>query len=208
VGRTIITASISLVFVSAALAAERRDGADGRPAVFVHIENRAAVLPETISAARDQLAHVFDNAGLRIESAAVADHDERCALPLTIHVVLLKGAAADRFIKTEGVNRRVLAQANSEARRVYVLWDRIGPSVDHQAVARGDALGLIIAHELGHVLLPALGHSRSGIMRANYDVYLSYRLKFSAQESAAMRAFVASTATPASGVQAPAPTTR
>jgi Zn-dependent peptidase ImmA (M78 family) len=87
----------------------------------------------------------------------------------------------------------VLAQANSEARRVYVLWDRIGPAVDRQAIAHGDALGLVIAHELGHVLLPGRGHSRSGIMQANYDVFLSYRLKFTAEESAAMRAFIAST---------------
>jgi len=71
-----------------------------------------------------------------------------------------------------------------------VLWERVGASVDHQAVGRGDALGLVIAHELGHVLLPARRHSRNGIMQENYNVHRSYTLKFSAEESAAMRAFI------------------
>jgi hypothetical protein len=158
--------------------------------VFVHIENLAAVLPEIIAGARDEIAHIFDRAGVRAESWAEPDH-ERCASQLTIHVVLLGGAAADRFIKKERVTSKALAQANSVARRVYVFWHRVGPSVDHQAIAHGDALGIVIAHELGHVLLPARGHSKDGIMQANYNVYFSYRLKFTDEESAAMRAFIA-----------------
>ena len=182
------TAAISLVFLTAS-AVTAKDRQDGRPTVFVHIENLGRVAPETVSGARDQLAHVFDAAGVRVESTADPDHD-RCLAHPTVHVVLLRGALADRFIKTEQVNRRALAQANSDARRVYVFWDRVGPAVDRQAVAHGDALGLVIAHELGHVLLPGRGHSPGGLMQANYNVYLSYGLKFSAEESAAMLTFV------------------
>ena len=187
--KTTISAAISLVILATAVAAEAREGAGNRPTVFVHIENRGAVLPEIIAGARDQLAHIFDAAGVRVESTAEAGHD-RCAGQLTVHVVLLAGTIADRFIKSEQVNRRVLAQANSEARRVYVFWDRVGPAVDHQAIGRGDALGVVIAHELGHVLLPARGHSRSGLMQANYDAFFSYGLKFDAKESAALRSFI------------------
>jgi hypothetical protein len=172
------------------LTADAKEGVDDRPAVFVHIENHAAVLPETVAGAREQLAHIFDAAGVHVESSADPDHD-RCAHGFSVHVLLLGGARGERFIKTEQVNRRALAQANSDARRVYVFWDRVGPAVDHQAIAHGDALGLVIAHELGHVLLPARAHSPSGLMQANYNVYLSYGLKFDAEEAAAMRAFIA-----------------
>ena len=175
--KTTIYVAISLVIMSTAVTAEAKEGVDGRPVVFVHIENHAAVVPETVAGAREQLAHIFDAAGVRVESSADPDHD-RCAHGLAVHVLLLGGARGERFIKTEQVKRRALAQANSDARRVYVFWDRVGPSVDHQAVAHGDALGLVIAHELGHVLLPSGGHSRESIMQANYNVYLSYRLKF------------------------------
>jgi hypothetical protein len=179
-----------LVITATALTTEGNERPDERPTVFVHIENRAGVLPETIAGARHELAYIFDAAGLSVESWADPDHD-RCAHRLTVHVVLLAGAEADRFIKKEHVTGKTLAQANSDARRAYVFWQRVGPAVDHQAVAHGDALGLVIAHELGHVLLPARGHSRTGIMQANYNVYFSYRLKFTVEESAAMRAFIA-----------------
>ena len=173
-----------MVIMATTLMAEGKERVDDRPTVLVHIENHAAVPPETIAGARNELAHIYDAAGVRVESSAEPGHS-RCALQLTVHVVLLGGAAADRFIKAEHVKRKVLALANSDARRVYVFWERVGPSVDHQAVGHGDALGLVIAHELGHVLLPARRHSRNGIMEENYNVHRSYRLKFSAEESAA-----------------------
>jgi hypothetical protein len=190
VTKATISLAIPLAIMATTLTADAKEGVDDRPMVFVHIENHAAVPPEIVADAREQLAHIFAAAGVRAESSADPDHD-RCAHGLAVHVLLLGGARGERFIKTEQVKRRALAQANSDARRVYVFWDRIGPAVDHQAVAHGDALGLVIAHELGHVLLPSSGHSRDSIMQANYDVYLSYGLKFDAEESALMRAFIA-----------------
>jgi hypothetical protein len=170
------------------VAAKGREN-DERPMVFLHIENAAAAPPEAIGAARDEVAHILDDSGVLVESSAEAGH-RHCASQFTVHVVLLGGHAADRFIKSEHVKRTVLAQANSDARRIYVFWERVGRSVDHQAVARGDALGLVIAHELGHVLLPGRTHSRTGIMQEHYNVHRSYELKFSAEESAMMRAFI------------------
>jgi hypothetical protein len=190
VPKTTATAATSLFFMVTTLTAQPQKPTDERPAVFVHIENQAAAPPETISAARDELAHIYDAVGVRIESSAEPDHS-RCALRLTVHVLLLGGATADRYIESERVRPKVLAQANSEARRVYVFWDRVGPSVDHQAIDHGDALGLVIAHELGHVLLPARTHSENGLMEPRYDVHRSYGLKFTPEESAAMRAFIA-----------------
>ena len=33
----------------------------------------------------------------------------------------------------------------------------------------GYLLGVVVAHEVGHILLPAYSHSPSGIMRANWE---------------------------------------
>lgn len=184
------TAAVSMAILATTLVAEgNQRRLENGPLVFVHIENYAAVPPEAIADARHELAHIFDSSAVRVESSAEPDHG-RCANQFTVHVVLLGGDSADRFIRKERVRRKVLAQSSSQARRVYVLWERLGPAVDRQAVSRGDALGVVIGHELGHVLLPGRGHSRTGIMQENYNVYLSYRLKFSAEESAAMRAFI------------------
>ena len=184
-------AQISVVILATILPAGGQDLVDNDPPmVFVHIEKYSAAPPETVRAARAELAHSADAAGVRVESSAEPDHS-RCAGQLTVHVVLLDGDRAERYIKAERVPRNVVGRSNSEARRVYVLWERVGPSVDRRAIPRGDALGFVIAHELGHVLLPGRGPSKSSIMQENYNVHLSYGLKFTTEESAAMRAFIA-----------------
>jgi hypothetical protein len=182
---------MSMVVMATTLAGDAQERSDeDPPTVFVHIENFAAVPPEIVTGARYELAHIYDAAGVRVESSAEPDHNHR-ADRLTVHVVLLGGDTADRFIRAERVKGKVLAQASSAARRIYVFWERVGPSVDRQAVPRADALGLVIAHELGHVLLPGRGHSRDSLMQENYNVHRSYGLRFNAEESAAMRTFIA-----------------
>jgi hypothetical protein len=183
-------AAMSVVMLATIRSAGGQDLVDDPPMVFVHVENSSAAPPEIIRGARAELAHIYEEAGVRVESSAEPDHS-RCGGQLTVHVVLLDGARAERFIKAERIPGNVLARSNSEARRIYVLWERVGPSVDRQAIPRGDALGLVIAHELGHVLLPGRGHSKSSIMQEDYNVHLSYGLKFTTEESAAMRAFIA-----------------
>ena len=52
---------------------------------------------------------------------------------------------------------------------VYVFFDQItGFSNVHQ-IDSGLAMGTVIAHEVGHVLLNKEGHSAEGLMRATWD---------------------------------------
>jgi hypothetical protein len=183
--------TIAMLSMGLAGAPQANAQVNGAPQVFIHIESRAALSPGAIAAARAELAHVFEAARIHLESTAEADH-ERCGLQFTVHVVLLGGTTADRFLRDEQVGRKVLAQANREARRVYVFWDRVAASGDHEGVARGDALGVVISHELGHVLLPVRGHSKMGIMQENYNPWHLYDAKFTQEQSAAMRALLQS----------------
>src|SRR5262249_16253173 len=53
--------------------------------------------------------------------------------------------------------------------RVFVLYDRIDKVTSNTgAFYKPSVLGNVIAHELGHLLLPAEGHSQTGIMRKTY----------------------------------------
>ena len=172
------------------LTADAKEGVDDRPMVFVHIENHAA------AAARDRrrrpraIGTYFRCCRGTCQIVGGPGPRPVCPRPRSPRAAV--GRCAGRALHQDGTGETgTLAQANSDARRVYVFWDRIGPAVDHQAVAHGDALGLVIAHELGHVLLPSSGHSRDSIMQANYDVVPVVRLKFDAEESALMRAFIA-----------------
>ena len=70
--KTTISLAIPLAIMASTLTADAKEGVDDRPMVFVHIENHAAVPPEIVADAREQLAHIFDAAGVRVESPGAA----------------------------------------------------------------------------------------------------------------------------------------
>ena len=51
----------------------------------------------------------------------------------------------------------------------YVLFDRVGQVAVTSATNPADILGVVIAHELGHLLLPQGSHSRTGVMRPDLN---------------------------------------
>jgi hypothetical protein len=188
--------AVSIIVATASLWVEARPRAgEYEPSVLVHVEVLGGAIPETLAGARDELTHLYRPAGIRIDWSAAPAHDQ-CRRQFSVHVVLVGGDAFDRYRKLVDVSRNVLAEASSDARRIYVFLDRLGPGVDHRAVAHGDALGLVIAHELGHVLLPGRRHSPDSIMQEQFDALRSYGLRFTPDEARAMRAFI-DTATPA-----------
>jgi hypothetical protein len=61
-------------------------------------------------------------------------------------------------------NGHVLGFAIPSASRVYVHYGRIHALARRHRVPPGWFLGVVFAHELGHVLLPRAGHSTGGII--------------------------------------------
>jgi hypothetical protein len=61
-------------------------------------------------------------------------------------------------------NRTVLGFAIPSANRVYVHYDRVHALARHHKEQPGWFLGVVIAHELGHILLPRAGHTEIGVM--------------------------------------------
>ena len=163
--------------------------ADGSPTVQVHLENHAGVAPNIAAGAQNQVTHIYKAAGVQVTWSTRPDH-AACAGTLTIHVLLLSLEMEDRLARNARVGAMVLAQANREGRRVYVFWSRVHAHVSRTSTSIPDALGVVIAHELGHVLLQTRGHSRIGIMQENYLVHSTYVQRLTADQGAAIRAFV------------------
>ena len=63
-------------------------------------------------------------------------------------------------------------------------------SLLHPIDARG-LLGRVIAHELGHVLLPPNSHSLHGIMRGNIDLWQENPDRFTRNQARVIRATLA-----------------
>lgn len=106
---------------------------------------------------------------------------------LRVQLRLLSRARADRKIAREWIGTYVLGQAVRPARVVYIFCDRIAEvSVKHlQEFTR--VLGLVMAHEIGHVLLPASIHSATGIMRDRVDLGSKTVHYFTVEQGAAIR---------------------
>lgn len=102
---------------------------------------------------------------------------------LDVRVVLLSRARTDIFLLRRRLSSTALGVAPSGTGRIYVFCGRIR----QRALAMNEKvetiLGRIIAHELGHLLLPANGHSATGIMRASLNYQAEEPLRFTEAEA-------------------------
>jgi hypothetical protein len=90
----------------------------------------------------------------------------------------------------------VFGLAAREAGRAYIFTHRIAS----QALRHSDdfrrLLGLIMAHEVGHLVLPPHSHSDDGIMRANIGVRSKSRLDFTTEQGVAIRSMLLAASRP------------
>ncbi len=108
------------------------------------------------------------------------------------HCVLRIHCCFDK-IKSK-LHDRTIAFAPAGGRHVTIFWDRIRVEAAAGSHSEAMLLGYVIAHELGHLLLPPGYHSAYGIMqgRLNYEDLSQARrlgnLCFSEKEAARMQA--------------------
>jgi hypothetical protein len=156
--------------------------ADRRPAVEVVVDNRASAAVE-LTTARARARFMFADAGIHLRfptrPGGVQVGAER------IHVIVLDTAAAERLIASDG---RRLAFAVPSANRVYVHYDRVHALARAHRAEPGWFLGVVIAHELAHVLLPRAGHAHAGVMAGVLSPDPQVAPAFTPQEAQQLRA--------------------
>ena len=81
----------------------------------------------------------------------------------------------------------MLGAAPRQTGRVYVFWDRVLRRAGKDKVLPYRVLGRVLAHEIGHHLLPAKGHSKAGIMREWLNFQLPTLPAFTEPEAEAIR---------------------
>jgi hypothetical protein len=72
--------------------------------------------------------------------------------------------------------------------RAYVFYNRLVHAARARPVDIGVVLGRVIAHEIGHVLMPPGQHSTFGIMRRDVDFGYDNPNRFTDGESTKIRA--------------------
>jgi hypothetical protein len=135
-----------------------------------------AVVPSTwLKQAQDEMRRIYGEIGVnvvwqvRAPSSAHGDapQGDRAALAHQTFLIMIR-SRAQRAQAGLSPNAMGFASGTAEerARVVYLFYDRIE---QFPTLHRGRMLGHIMAHEIGHALLPFQSHSPQGLMRAQWD---------------------------------------
>jgi hypothetical protein len=153
------------------------------------VMNQARVRPEVLRAAQDDAAAIFAAAGVHLvwlEQASAGNE------PFDVVVKIAAGMTPAMLPHNVGDLSLGFAAANatSEGRRgrlVWVFFDRVETNAGHHHIHSSRLCGLVMAHEIGHLLLPA-GHSENGLMRATWKLRSGLLDYFTEPQVDAMRA--------------------
>ena len=106
-----------------------------------------------------------------------------------IHVSVLPPA----MHKALGRKGTIVGGAGLNTRRIWISFSRVQETARRARAGASDVLGYVIAHEIGHVLMPAGSHALSGVMQRSVDpqVIAHNRLSFGSHEAQLIRAALA-----------------
>jgi len=141
------------------------------PTVALTLVNKANVPTRILSAAKLQVETIYQRAGVHV----VWDHpDQSNTIQLT--VVIVRNCVNKQTCQDPSAAGIALGSDGQGTRWAYVFYNRIRESAEKSIHANllkrpseSQILGLAIAHEAGHLLLP-LGHAPSGLMRSEIDI--------------------------------------
>ena len=149
--------------------------------------------------------HVVDYQHLALGDLAYAERDaSKVFADIGVRLVWTDGYAAGAapdghrhfdvaILNAEMTERRrpadgVFGQASHVTNRAFIYYGRV---LSHALETISDprrALGLVLAHEVGHMLLPGEGHSEIGLMRATWVGQLARVPGFLPEQAAIIRA--------------------
>jgi hypothetical protein len=156
----------------------RRDGANTRPKVTIHIYKYAEVPESLLQSGKEQVRKIFLDAGVE---TAWRDHSleqmnspttpaSSTALPSATLVIKILPDSMTQAIRS-GRSSLGFAAISPETHRgseAFVFFDRVKEVTRIRYVNEARLLASVMAHELGHLLLGP-GHSGAGIMGGNAD---------------------------------------
>lgn len=136
--------------------------------------------------ARQQAAMIYDAIDVSLVWTDNPGLDEEAG-PVHFVAVVLSDARTDQFLRGEELPPSVLGVAPYQTGRVYLFWDRIARRAWENRVLPQIVMARVLAHEIGHHLLPLQGHSDSGIMRPSVDYRVGEPPAFTPTQAASIR---------------------
>jgi len=185
---TALAVSATLLTARAATAADAAE----RATIVLHVDDFSGLPADDLNAAEAVAGRIFARAGIRMIWVYGRDRAPRADGALQLTVLVLSKKMAERKIANDLVDSNILGQAASGCGRAYILSHRIRELATRNERRVGDLLGRVVAHEVGHLLLPENGHSPIGIMTSSLDLSTTALAAFTSEQTAAIRVRVAS----------------
>ena len=152
--------------------------------IVLLLVNEADVPSHVLSQAQDEASRIYQGHGIRL---VWTDPDtERGDYRFTVKIL-------PRTLTGKGVDGRAMGVApgtrETRGTLAYAFYDRIKEVTITIGADAGLILGHVIAHEIGHLLLPYNSHAKTGLMRGGWDTQQAMRaatgaLTFTPKEAA------------------------
>lgn len=166
--------------------------------INVFVQDLAGVSSEELDEATEVVSSVYERIGIQIrwfvgeDAARTVPPELRTAFCRTLfNISLLPDTAAHQLLPRP--TAATMGMAAPGTRFARVLAQRVRETAVASRLEEGRLLGYVIAHEIGHLLLPAGSHSANGLMSADLNL-LGVRLGqlwFDEQQGAWIRRAVA-----------------
>ena len=179
---------IVMMAVWTAGTATRSDAASAPDSVVVlHVTNSAHVSAGDLAEAERVATRVYAEAGVRaVWTEGTAWHAQPDGA-FHADVLLLSKEMVTLKSQVDGLDEHVFGSALPPIRRAYIFDNRIA---DHARMTDSNfalLLGMVIAHEVGHLLLPASSHSAAGIMCTQWERRTAGLLTFTRDQGTTIR---------------------
>ena len=172
------------------LAGGASSAAEGEPlTIVVHVTNHAGTPSADLARAQVEMQRIFDGIDVRAVWSDIAEGpNHRACEGLNLFVSLLSPYMSER-LSAQGVGDSVLGSASVAGGRIFIHSKRVSERAARALVDESVLLGRVIAHEIGHMVLPGVGHTRTGIMVANIETDpTGLAARFTSDQARAIRA--------------------
>src|SRR5262245_51880128 len=163
----IVVCLMSAAFTVSAPRVEAGDEA----VIRVRLYDYAGISDKTVADTQRRIANFYTPIGVTIDWASTfrphSTRDHGRLQDFTINI-LNRSMAARTNWPPDALGSAVVSR-EGEGTIAYVLFDRLKAAAAAARWSVEDLLALVVAHELGHLLLPPGSHSE-GLMRGGWDV--------------------------------------
>jgi hypothetical protein len=127
------------------------------PVIHLQMDDNAAVPAAILKRSQEEVARIFANAGLGVEWTETGPRFTVQIVPIALGYRRVSSPVMGVALRSP--NPATARIFFSEVKDFARAWD----------VDVGTLLAHVIAHEIGHLLLPHVPHSATGLMKAEWD---------------------------------------